>query len=123
MRQLNAEGSRNGQTRMTESGAIDAASTIRLLEAPEAFHSMTTLIHVFLDNARYHHAKVVQEWLSRPERISVLHFVPFYRPHLHPNKGLWALTHEHLTHNKTYPTWREFVHALLGILRHEVAAK
>jgi hypothetical protein len=23
------------------------------------------LIHVFLDNARYHHAKLVQQWLAR----------------------------------------------------------
>ena len=24
------------------------------------------MIHVFLDNARYHHAKLVQQWLARP---------------------------------------------------------
>jgi hypothetical protein len=24
------------------------------------------LIHVFLDNARYHHAKLVQQWLAQP---------------------------------------------------------
>jgi hypothetical protein len=27
---------------------------------------LLALIHVFLDNARYHHARLVQEWLARP---------------------------------------------------------
>jgi hypothetical protein len=33
---------------------------------------------------------------------------------------LWALMHEHLTHNKTYPTCREFADAILAFLRDEV---
>ena len=36
------------------------------------------LIHVFLDNARYHHAKLVRDWLAQPERRIKLHFVPPY---------------------------------------------
>src|ERR1019366_6481175 len=51
-----------GQTRMIEVLTIDAASTIRLLQSIEALYPMLALIHVFLDNARYHHAKLVQEW-------------------------------------------------------------
>jgi transposase len=112
-----------GQTKMIEAEVIDAASTIKLLEVLEALYSTTALIHVFLDNARYHHAKVVQEWLSRPERRIALHFVPSYCPHLNPIERLWALMHQHLTHNQTYPTCREFADAILHFLRHEVPAK
>src|SRR5476651_2349017 len=54
-----------GQTRMIEVETVDAVSTIKLLRAIEAFYPMLVLIHVFLDNARYHHAKLVREWLSR----------------------------------------------------------
>ena len=43
-----------GQTRMIEALTIDAASTIRLLQSIEALYPMLALIHVFLDNARYH---------------------------------------------------------------------
>ena len=50
-----------GQTRMIEALTIDAASTIRLLQSIEALYPMLALIHVFLDNARYHHAKLVQQ--------------------------------------------------------------
>jgi len=38
-----------------------------LLTAIEAMYPGLRLIHVFLDNARYHHAKLVQAWLARPE--------------------------------------------------------
>jgi transposase len=53
-----------GQTRMIDVETVNAASTITLLEAIEALYPMLALIHVFLDNARYHHAKLVQEWLA-----------------------------------------------------------
>jgi hypothetical protein len=55
---------------------VDALSTIRLLEAIEALYPMLALIHVFLDNARYHHAQLVQEWLAQPGRRIQLHFIP-----------------------------------------------
>ena len=57
---------------------VDAASTIRLLEAIEAMYPLLLMIHVFLDNARYHHAKIVQEWLAQPGRRVTLHFIPAY---------------------------------------------
>ena len=56
-----------GKTRMIEVETVDAASTINLLESIEALYPMLALIHVFLDNARYHHAKLVQEWLCSPQ--------------------------------------------------------
>ena len=79
-----------GQTRMIEALTIDAASTIRLLESIEALYPMLALIHVFLDNARYHHAKLVQEWLARPGCRIKLHFIPTYCPHLNPIERLWG---------------------------------
>jgi transposase len=49
------------------------------------------LIHVFLDNARYHHAKLVQEWLARPGCRIKLHFIPPYCPHLNPIERLFRV--------------------------------
>src|SRR5277367_2020985 len=115
--------SRLGRPKMIEAEAIDAALTIKLLAGIEALYSTTALIHVFLDNARYHHAKIVRKWLSQPGRRIALHFVPSYCPHLNPIERLWALMHQHLTHNKTYPTCREFADAILNFLRDEVPRK
>ena len=56
-----------GQTIMKDVLTVDALSTILLLTAIEAMYPGMRLIHVFLDNARYHHAKLVQAWLARPE--------------------------------------------------------
>ena len=68
-----------GQTRMIDVETVDAASTITLLDAIEALYPLLALIHVFLDNARYHHAKLVQEWLARPGCRIKLHFIPVAR--------------------------------------------
>ena len=109
-----------GRTRMIEVETVDAVSTIRLLESIEAFYPMLALIHVFLDNARYHHAKLVQDWLSRPDCRIRLHFIPAYCPHLNPIERLWGVMHKHVTHNKCYATCSQFADATLGFLRETV---
>jgi len=109
-----------GQTRMIEALTIDAASTIRLLESIAALYPMLALIHVFLDNARYHHARLVQEWLARPGCRIKLHFIPSYCPHLNPIERLWGVMHKHVTHNKCYATCSQFADATLGFLREKV---
>ncbi|MEJ2228961.1 MAG: IS630 family transposase, partial [Alphaproteobacteria bacterium] len=109
-----------GQTRMIDAETIDAASTIRLLEALEAAYPLLTMIHVFLDNAKYHHAKLVQAWLAQPGRRIQLHFIPAYCPHLNPIERLWGLMHKHVTHNKCYANSREFAGAILTFLREKV---
>ena len=109
-----------GQTRMIEAETIDALSTIRLLEAIEALYPQLALIHVFLDNARHHHARLVQQWLARPDRRIKLHFVPAYCPHLNPIERLWGVMHVNITHNKCYATYKDFADATLGFLREDV---
>lgn len=109
-----------GQTRMIEVLTVDAASTIRLLQSIEALYPMLVLIHVFLDNARYHHARLVREWLARPDCRIKLHFLPAYCPHLNPIERLWGLMHKHVTHNKCYSSCTQFADATLGFLREKV---
>ena len=99
---------------------VDAASTIMLLMAIEAMYPGMRLIHVFLDNARYHHAKLVQQWLARSGCRIRLHFIPSYCPHLDPIERLWGLMHRHCTHNKCYAGFKDFSRAVLGFLRERV---
>ena len=63
----------SGQTRMIEAVTIDAISTIRMVESLEALYPLMVCIQVFLDNARYHHAKLVHRFrnsnhIRRPGR-------------------------------------------------------
>ena len=103
--------------------AVDAVSTIALLASIEAMYPAMRLIHIFLDNARYHHAKMVKEWLAQPGRRIVLHFVPAYCPHLNPIERLWGAMHKVVTHNRSYPTYDTFCRAVLGFLRNDVPAQ
>ena len=109
-----------GQTRMLDVLTVDAASTIMLLIAIEAMYPGKRLIHLFVDNARYHHAKLVQAWLARPGCRIRLRFIPAYCPHLDPIERLWGLAHKHITHNRCYEKFADFSDAFLTFLREEV---
>jgi transposase len=109
-----------GSTRMLDVLVVNAASTIMLLMAIETMYPGKRLIHVFLDNARYHHAKLVQQWLTRSGCRIRLHFIPSYCPHLDPIERLWGLMHRHCTHNKCYAGFKDFTRAVLTFLRETV---
>ena len=79
-----------GATRMIEATTIDAVSSIALLMAIALMYPTKRLIHVFVDNARYHHAVLVQEWLARPGCRIKVHYIPSYCPHLDPIERLWG---------------------------------
>jgi transposase len=112
-----------GQTQMLEVSKATGASLISLLQAVEAAHPRKRRLHVFLDNASYHHAIIVQDWLKQPGRKCVLHFIPTYCPHLDPIERCWGLMHRYVTHNRDYPTFREFRRAVLKFLRWTIPQK
>ena len=112
-----------GETEMPEVAKATGESLISLLAAVEAAHAWKRRIHVFLDNASYHHAVKVQDWLNQPGRKCVLHFIPPYCPHLNPIERCWGLMHHFVTHNRDYPTFREFRTALLKFLRRTIPQK
>lgn len=109
-----------GRTAMIEVESVDAVSTIFLLEAIEAKYPLMANIHVFLDNARYHHAVHVQQWLAQPGRRIKLHFIPAYCPHLNPIERLWCVMHKHLTHNKGWRDYRTFANAVIWFLTDKI---
>lgn len=109
-----------GKTRMIEELKVNAESFIMLLTAIMTMYPYKRWIHVFLDNAKYHHAKLVQEWLSKPGCRIKLHFIPSYSPHLNPIERLWGLMHKHVTHNRCYTKFNDFCDEILNFLRHEV---
>ena len=109
-----------GETRIVEAESVDALSTIKLLSSIEVHYPHKQRLHVFLDNARYHHARLVGEWMDQPGRRIKLHFIPPYCPHLNPIERLWGVMHKHITHNKCYNTCRQFVDALIRFLREKI---
>jgi transposase len=102
-----------GKTLMIEAVTVNAISTIMLMRAIETMYPGKRLIHLFLDNARHHHAKLVQAWLARPGCRIKLHFVPAYCPHLDSIERLWGLMHKHITHDRCHQTFGDFKAAAL----------
>ena len=80
-----------------EAEKINAITTQQLAEKIEKAYPTMAVIHVMLDNARYHYAKILQPWLESPERRVKLLFLPPYTPHLNPIERLWAVMHMWVT--------------------------
>jgi transposase len=123
---LNVHGALNletGQTQMLEVATVNAMSLIALLIAIEAAYLGKRWIHIFLDNAPYHHAALVRDWLKQSGRRIVLHFIPPYCPHLDPIERCWGVMHENTTHNRCYGSFAEFKTAVMTFLTRTVPAK
>ena len=109
-----------GKTQMLEVPTVNAQTTILLFIAILAAHPDKRMIHIFLDNAGYHHARLVKAWLAQNGQRLTLHFVPSYSPHLNPIERLWGLMHRNVTHNRTYLTLPLFRAAAMDFLTEKV---
>lgn len=117
---LNIQGALDLETfnfTFVEAEKINALTTQQMLEKLERNNPTMAVIHVYMDNARYHHAKVLQPWLNSTERRVKLHFLPSYAPHLNPIERLWGVMHKWVTHNQHYATFNQFTEAILGFFR------
>ncbi len=119
-KRLNIQGALDLETfqfTFVEGEKINALTTRQMLAKLERNNPTKATIHVFLDNARYHHAKILQPWLANPQRRVKLHFLPPYAPHLNPIERLWGVMHKCVTHNRHYAAFNQFTDAVLGFFR------
>jgi len=113
----------NFDFQFVESLTVDAQSTIALLKKIEAANRTKSVIYVFLDNARYHHAKIVKKWLKSTNSCIKMMFLPPYAPHLNPIERLWGVMHKYVTHNKFYQTYNQFSEAILEFFEQTMPAQ
>ena len=59
---------------------------------------------IALDNARYHHAKLLAPLLHKYRKVLTLLFLPPYSPQLAPIERVWKLTRRLATHNRHFET-------------------
>jgi len=67
---------------------------------------------VVLDNARYHHAKLLAPMLRKYRAVLTLLFLPPYSPQLAPIERVWKLTRRLATHNRYFETLGEVLVAV-----------
>jgi transposase len=69
-------------------------------------------ILLVLDNAGYHHAKILQPWLSGVSDLLELFFLPPYSPDLNPIEMLWKKTRRNVTHNRYFSSLQNLCYDL-----------
>jgi transposase len=99
-----------------EEETINSGSVIRLFKKLAVKQPMGK-IHLILDNASYHHSKLVKEWLKKHRRFK-LHFLPPYSPNLNLIERLWRFFHLKVTWNRYFATFDEFRRETLKFFKH-----
>ena len=99
---------------------VDGRSSVQLLKKIEARNPDKRVIHVIWDNAPYHRCADVRSFLARPDCRIHLIALPPYCPHLNPIERLWKVMHAWVTHNRYYPTQRQFADAILNFFRETI---
>jgi transposase len=67
---------------------------------------------IVLDNARYHHAKLLAPLLRQHRKHLALLFLPPYSPQLAPIERVWKLARRLATHNRYFATLDEVLMAI-----------
>jgi len=105
---------RNGQLITLENETFDAQTfrlflekLIRDAEIGRKEDGKKKKILLVLDNARYHHAKILQSWLEEVSDLLELFFLPPYSPDLNPIEMLWKKTRRNVTHNRFFSSLQE----------------
>ena len=110
---LNVHGAMNAETFETVAVIgeenVNSDSTIALFEQLEALYPLAVVIHVILDNAKYHYSKEVAEWVKK-SRIKLI-FLPPYSPELNLIERLWRIFKKYVMRNKYYKKYDEFKRA------------
>jgi transposase len=65
---------------------------------------------VILDNARFHHARLHQDWREKMAPGFELSFLPPYSPNLNPIERVWKLTRRLCLHNRYFPQLDDLTH-------------
>ncbi len=66
-------------------------------------------IIVILDNARWHHAKMLAPWLKKHRLVLTLDFLPPYSPEFNPIERVWKLTRRLCTHNRYFSQLEDLI--------------
>ena len=63
-------------------------------------------ITIFLDNVRFHHAKILRPFLQAHSKLD-LQFLPAYSPDMNPVERVWWYMRKSITHNRYLVSMKE----------------
>jgi DDE superfamily endonuclease len=87
-----------------ETGKFNALTCWEFLKDLSAVSARTDRrVVVITDNAKYHHARLHQDWRQQQAERFTLDFLPPYSPELNPTERVWKLTRRLCVHNRCFP--------------------
>jgi transposase len=101
-------------------GTISAAQVIELLTRLQQRHPETKKFILYLDNARYQHARTVREWVEAQKAQGVefvLDFLPAYSPNLNLIERLWKFLRKYAL-QQWHATYEAMQAAVAQVLDH-----
>jgi len=101
-------------------GTISAAQVIELMTRLQQRHPETKKFILYLDNARYQHARAVREWVEAQKTQGVefvLDFLPAYSPNLNLIERLWKFLRKHAL-QQWHATYEAMQAAVARVLDH-----
>lgn len=98
-----------------EKETINADAIIALLEAVKDKQKQGK-VYLVVDNAKYHYARLVNQWLLRHPRFKLI-FLPPYSPNLNIIERLWRFFHQKVTNNHYFESFTEFKEQSLAFFK------
>ena len=90
----------------TDNPRVNGDQIIEFLKKLELENPDKEKIYLICDNAGYHRAKKVKEYLQN-KKIELI-FLPPYSPNLNPIERLWKFMHRIVSNNKFYENFEQF---------------
>ena len=104
----------DGRLVTTMEEKFNAMTFLTFLRKILRHHRRGHMILVILDNARWHHAKILKPWLEEHRHKIQLDFLPPYSPELNSIERIWKLTRRLCCHNRYFPTLEELVETVFN---------
>ena len=92
---------------------FDADTFQKFLKRLLRRHRKGSKIVIVVDNARWHHAKLLTPWLRKYRHALQLLFLPPYSPELNSIERVWKLTRRLCTHNQYFPAIEQLIETIL----------
>ena len=103
---------RTGKFVRSVSAKFDAKTFEAFLKKLLRHRSRGKKMVLILDNARYHHAKLLPPLLRKHRNNLALLFLPPYSPQLAPIERVWKLTRRLATHNRYFASLNDLLIAV-----------
>jgi transposase len=98
---------------------LNAQSVIELFTLMLGKHPQTKYFRVYLDNARYQHARLLKEWIAQTKKDTGVTFdlkhLPAYSPNLNLIERLWKFLRKEAL-QKWHPSFEEMQRAVAEVL-------